>query len=238
MQPTVNCTEVVKAWEGLPDGNPATPGMYDPYLDPINIVTIGYGHVVVDPVTRRPLVGMAGLRKAATIYPTGISAQQAVQLLAMDIQETGDDLLLPRPIVSAATTQGQFDGLVSFAFNLGIGALKASTLLRLHNRGDAPPVSLPGNDETLRLYRLVIAKQLPLNSIRNAFVAFSFANKTPYLGLFARRLSEYALYCGLGGIDAARFGADRRDYIQRASRKGAKVSARVGSARRTRRKPR
>lgn len=33
------------------------------------------------------------------------------------------------------TTQGQFDALVSFAFNLGLGALSSSTLLKVHNDG-------------------------------------------------------------------------------------------------------
>lgn len=35
----------------------------------------------------------------------------------------------------AATTQSQFDALVSFAYNLGSGALAGSTLLRLHKAG-------------------------------------------------------------------------------------------------------
>lgn len=36
----------------------------------------------------------------------------------------------------AATTQNQFDALVSFAYNVGIGNLRSSTLLRLHKAGD------------------------------------------------------------------------------------------------------
>lgn len=36
----------------------------------------------------------------------------------------------------AKTTQAQFDALVSFAYNLGIGALGSSTLLKLHKAGD------------------------------------------------------------------------------------------------------
>jgi lysozyme len=42
--------------------------------------------------------------------------------------------------VSAAltgeTSQPQFDAMVSLAYNIGTGAFKASTLLRLHNAGD------------------------------------------------------------------------------------------------------
>jgi len=34
------------------------------------------------------------------------------------------------------TTQGQFDALVSFCYNVGEGSLKESTLRRLHNEGD------------------------------------------------------------------------------------------------------
>lgn len=35
-----------------------------------------------------------------------------------------------------ATTQGQFDALVSFAFNLGLRALGGSSLIRFHNEGN------------------------------------------------------------------------------------------------------
>lgn len=33
-------------------------------------------------------------------------------------------------------TQGQFDALVSFSFNVGLGTLQRSTLRQKHNRGD------------------------------------------------------------------------------------------------------
>jgi lysozyme len=36
----------------------------------------------------------------------------------------------------SALSQGQFDALVAFAFNCGLGALQASTLRRLYNAGD------------------------------------------------------------------------------------------------------
>jgi lysozyme len=36
----------------------------------------------------------------------------------------------------AATTQGEFDALVSLAYNIGTGNLASSTLLRMHKAGD------------------------------------------------------------------------------------------------------
>jgi GH24 family phage-related lysozyme (muramidase) len=39
-------------------------------------------------------------------------------------------------IGGAATTQHQFDALVSFSYNVGIGNLTKSTLLKLHKAGD------------------------------------------------------------------------------------------------------
>ena len=36
----------------------------------------------------------------------------------------------------APTTQGQFDALVSFAYNCGVAALNSSTLLKLHKAGE------------------------------------------------------------------------------------------------------
>lgn len=39
-------------------------------------------------------------------------------------------------LMAPATTQNQFDALVSFAYNVGLAALNDSTLLRLHKAGD------------------------------------------------------------------------------------------------------
>ena len=86
------------------------------YRCPAGIWTIGYGHTGPD-VYR-------GLR---------ITPERACRLLEQDIVrfECGVDDLLG----NAPTTQGQFDALVSFAFNCGLGALRGSTLLKLHRAG-------------------------------------------------------------------------------------------------------
>lgn len=43
-------------------------------------------------------------------------------------------------LISVPLTDGQFDALVSFTFNLGAGALQRSTLRRKMNRGEAEDV--------------------------------------------------------------------------------------------------
>lgn len=86
------------------------------YKCPAGIWTNGYGHTGPD-VTP----GMV------------ITQAQADALLARDLErfETGVARLVKVPL-----NQNQFDALVCFSFNLGLGALQGSTLLRLLNAGD------------------------------------------------------------------------------------------------------
>jgi lysozyme len=87
-----------------------------PYQDSVGVWTIGVGHC-------GPEVH-AGSGK--------ITQAEADRLLAQDLArfERAVERLAPQ------TTQQQFDALVSFAFNLGEGALLGSTLRRLHNSPD------------------------------------------------------------------------------------------------------
>ena len=59
-----------------------------------------------------------------------ISQEQAGDLLKEDLKR------VVNRYVTGALTQGRFDALVSFSFNVGEGDLKKSTLLKKMNAGD------------------------------------------------------------------------------------------------------
>ncbi len=90
------------------------------YRDAVGIWTIGYGHTTA-----------AGAPRVAPGLT--ITQAQADAILARDIAlfERGVESAVKVPL-----TQGQFDALVSFSFNLGVGALRKSTLLKKLNAGD------------------------------------------------------------------------------------------------------
>jgi lysozyme len=87
------------------------------YMDAAGYPTIGYGHRLVHP----------------ECFPHGIDQAQAEALLRMDAQVA--ELAVAR-LVKVPLSQGQFDALVDFVFNLGAGRLAASTLLNLLNEGN------------------------------------------------------------------------------------------------------
>ncbi len=121
---------LVKSFEGIPDGDPSTVNI-DPYLDPIQIWTIGWGHAIRQ--HGRFLKGAVDRSAAFALYPGGITKTQAEALLAADLMDTGRDVL---PLVHVEVNDNEFAALVSFAFNLGVGNLRSSTLLRELNEGD------------------------------------------------------------------------------------------------------
>ena len=86
------------------------------YRCPAGYPTIGYGHLV----------------KEYELFDRPISKSLAEKLLRHDVRfaERAVSRLIRVPL-----SQGQFDSLVSFTFNLGSGALQRSTLRRVINRG-------------------------------------------------------------------------------------------------------
>jgi lysozyme len=122
--------DLVKSFEGLEDGNPTTVNL-DPYLDPIGIWTIGWGHAIW--VGTDFLRGATNKRQASALYPNGITRPQAEALLRADLLDTSRDV---QTIVTRPVSDNQFAAMVCFAYNCGVGNLKKSTLLRLVNAGD------------------------------------------------------------------------------------------------------
>ncbi len=98
--------DLIKHFEGL---------SLETYICPGGYPTIGYGHVI---------------RKGKE-PPKRITKEVAEALLRKDVAWAERAVLR---LIDVPLTDGQFDGLVSFTFNLGSGALQRSTLRRKVNR--------------------------------------------------------------------------------------------------------
>ena len=85
------------------------------YKCPADVWTIGYGHT-------------DGVKEGDEI-----TQQEADRLLADDVNSFTTGV---HRLVTSDINRNQLGALVSFAFNLGLGNLRHSTLLRLVNKGD------------------------------------------------------------------------------------------------------
>ncbi len=120
------------------------------YICPAGYPTIGYGHLIL----------------SHEDFSNGITKSQAEDLLKHDVQIAERAVLR---LITVPLTDGKFNALVSFTFNLGGGALQRSTLRRVVNRGDHEGVS----------------KQ---------FMRWVWANGRKLNGLIKRRADEAKLY--------------------------------------------
>lgn len=137
--------ELIKGFEGL---------KLDAYQDSVGIWTIGYGNIHYEDFTKVKKGDKVSLQRAEEIFKF-FANRFSKQV----------ETLIKKPL-----TQNQFNAIVSFAYNVGIGALKDSTLLKkLNNNPDDP-------------------------TIKNEFMKWVNAGGKKIQGLVNRRTSEAKLY--------------------------------------------
>jgi lysozyme len=128
------------------------------YRDVAGFLTIGYGHRLLH----------------AESFSNGVDELQASEILLSDVRVAEQAV---ERLVKVALTQGQFDALVDFCFNLGAGKLASSTLLKVLNGGRY-------EDAAEQLLRWTLA-----GGEENA-------------GLKARREAEFALWGNAAAVQA------------------------------------
>ena len=119
------------------------------YADQVGVETLGFGHTGPD------------VKVGETI-----TEEQAEQLLMKDLAKFEQGV---NDLVKVALTDNQFAALVSFSYNLGLGSLKESTLLKLVNSSNFDDA----------------AKQ---------FIKWDYAGGVLNEGLLRRRTAEAALF--------------------------------------------
>jgi lysozyme len=117
------CIEQIKKDEGVRSR---------PYQCPALLWTVGVGHVIDPHHAKVPFAD----RKQLPI-PAGwdrvLSAAEIDDILRQDLARFEAGVMR---LIKVKMTQGQFDALVSFSFNVGLGNLQNSTLRMKVNRED------------------------------------------------------------------------------------------------------
>ena len=136
MKVSQRCKELIKHHEGV---------RLKPYRCPARLWTLGVGHVLYPDQGRLPL-------DQRDAYPLKaednrvFSGAEVDGILSADLQRFESGIAKLFPMVLA---QGQFDALVSFAFNLGLGGVQRSTLRQKVLRGEIEEAA----DEFLKFTR-------------------------------------------------------------------------------------
>jgi len=150
MKASNNCYLLIREFEGY---------SANPYTCPAGIFTIGYGNTEYKN------------GKKVTLQDKAIDVEEAKSLSAFFIDKFASEVDIA---VTSTINQNQFDALVSFAYNVGMSNLKASTLLK--------KVNINPND----------------TSIANEFLKWNKGTvkgkKVELQGLTNRRKKESALY--------------------------------------------
>ena len=136
-----------------------------PYRCPALLWTVGVGHVI-DPNHIRVKLDERKNIPLPAEWDRVLSMAEVDAILAADLATFERGVLRLCP---SGLTQGRFDALVSFSFNVGLGNLQRSTIRMKHNRGD-----FEGAAEGFMAWTKAGGKELP--------------------GLVKRRKHERALY--------------------------------------------
>ena len=115
--------EMIKHHEGV---------RFKPYQCPAKLWTIGVGHVLYPNQGKMP-IDQRGSFPLAQEDNRAFSKNEVNAILRADLArfEKGVATYCPVPL-----TQGQFDALVSFSFNVGLGTLQRSTMRQKVLRND------------------------------------------------------------------------------------------------------
>ena len=134
--------EMIKHHEGV---------RFKPYQCPAKLWTIGVGHVLY-PNQIKILLAERGAYALHSEDNRTFTKEEVDGILRADLDrfERGVERFCPVPL-----TQGMFDGLVSFSFNVGLGTLQRSTLRQKLLRGDKE-----GAAEELLKYCMAVGKVL------------------------------------------------------------------------------
>ena len=123
MNISTKCLHMIEHHEGV---------RFKPYQCPAKLWTIGVGHVLY-PNQIKILLPERGAYALHSEDNRTFTKDEVDGILKRDLDrfEQGVERFCPVPL-----TQGMFDGLVSFSFNVGLGTLQRSTLRQKLLRGD------------------------------------------------------------------------------------------------------
>lgn len=120
MRMSINGIRLLAEWEG---------SRSQVYQDALGKQTIGVGHLLTG---RELQTGQIMIDGVPVNFYNGLTENQIFDLLAQDL-ERFERSVTEKVVVPLR--QSQFDALVSFSFNVGVGNFESSTLLKVLNQG-------------------------------------------------------------------------------------------------------